>query len=154
MRHLGLGLLSLTILLSACTARHDLIHSTTKPPATTQPIDPTPAQPAGLVSERKGLVAGATVSGTIGLKLTAHDRSLLKQATQKALETSPSGTSIKWHNTKTGAHGSVTPQPPFPMNGENCREFQQHLSAAGQMATGYGTACRDKRGMWRIAENG
>ena len=101
-----------------------------------------------------GKIAGASVGGMIDRDLSAEDRKRLQTATQTALESGAPGIATKWRNNSSGAYGSVTPQPIFPMNGTSCREFQQHINAGGEMATGYGTACRDRKGIWRIAENG
>ena len=149
------SLLGLILLLSACSAGHDIIHGSSSPevfpPAARAPSTP---KLSGTVHDDEGQVAGANVNGEIARDMTSADRTALQEATQKALELDTSGTAIKWRNHATGSYGSITPQPFFEMNGNNCREFQQHIFAKGEMATGYGTACRDKRGIWRIAKNG
>ena len=156
MRHRHSGLLIILLMLSACSAGHDLVHGTRSPTMTAPPstIEPQPPELSGTVSDAEGVVAGANVNGSIGRELTIGDRAALKEATQFALEASVSGTAVNWRNDETGHYGSVTPQPAFDMAGAHCREFQQHINAGGEMATGYGTACRDRRGIWRIAENG
>jgi surface antigen len=150
------GLLSLVLLVSACSAGHDVIHGSSSPEVSAPAPTEQPSAPklSGTVHDDEGLVAGANVNGGIARNLSPGDRSALKDATQKALEVSSAGIAVKWRNDETGSWGSVTPQPAFEMNGTNCREFQQHINAGGEMATGYGTACRDRRGIWRIAENG
>jgi surface antigen len=156
MQYRHTGLLFILLTLSACSAGHDLIHGTGTPTTTAPPTANKPQPPtlSGTVSDTEGVIAGANVNGGIARNLTIGDRAALKKATQTALEESISGTAVNWRNDETGHYGSVTPQPAFDMDGAHCREFQQHISARGEMATGYGTACRDKRGIWRIAENG
>lgn len=119
-------------------------------PPSTQPAPPA----TGTVVEDQGIIAGAHVGGGIARSLNRDDQDRLEAATQKALETGVSGHAVKWRNSATGSYGSVTPQPRFMMDARTCREFQQDIYAGGEMATGYGTACRDRRGIWRIAENG
>jgi|GEM_PF-765263 len=144
--------IGLLLVLSACSASHDMFsgnYDAPPPPEKEVSIDP-----SGTVNDRLGVVAGANVSGPIGRYLSSQDRTLLEEATQNALENNPSGIAMKWRNNATGASGTVTPQPAFDMDGKPCREFQQQITASGQLATGYGTACRDRGGVWRIAENG
>jgi len=144
--------IGLLLVLSACSASHDMFsgnYDAPPPPEKEVSIDP-----SGTVNDRLGVVAGANVSGPIGRYLSSQDRTLLEEATQNALENSPSGIAVKWRNNSTGASGTVTPQPAFDMDGKPCREFQQQITASGQLATSYGTACRDRGGVWRIAENG
>ena len=154
-RHFRLfALLPALVLVAACSAGHDVIHTTTTSAPPAQRPAPAPPPPVGTVSDREGVIAGAQVSGRIGILLSEEDRERLHTTTQNALETGVSGVPVKWRNNQTGSHGSVTPQPAFRMDGADCREFQQHVNAGGEMATGYGTACRDRRGIWRIAESG
>jgi surface antigen len=149
------GLLGLVLLLSACSTGYDAIDGSANPEIAPPPAQgPTAPKLSGTVHDDEGQVAGANVNGEIARNMTGADRTALQEATQKALEINASGTASKWRNHATGAYGSITPQPSFEMNGSSCREFQQDIFAKGEMATGYGTACRDRRGIWRIAENG
>ena len=65
--------------------------------------------PSGTVNDRLGVVAGANVSGPISRYLSSQDRTLLEEATQNALENSPSGIAVKWRNNATGASHGYTP---------------------------------------------
>ncbi len=148
------GYLIMTLAAAACSTNDggvDRPQSSAPPP---EQSAPPPARPSGTVEHDMGKIAGASVGGMIDRDLSAEDRKRLQTATQTALESGAPGIATKWRNNSSGAYGSVTPQPIFPMNGTSCREFQQHINAGGEMATGYGTACRDRKGIWRIAENG
>lgn len=98
-----------------------------------------------------GTFAGAALGNAIGRKLDEADRLAMMHAHQQALETAPSGTAVAWHNPDSGHGGSVTPQPAF-RNGEGqyCREYTQMVTVGGKPVEGYGTACRQPDGSWRI----
>jgi surface antigen len=154
MRFRIIGYLMVALAVSGCSTKYGSINEPqSTPPPPSEPAPP-PVKPSGTVQDDMGQIAGEAVGGTIDRNLSPDDRQKLQAATQKALETGDPGIPTKWRNAASGAYGSITPQPIFPMNGASCREFQQHVNAGGEMATGYGTACRDRRGIWRIAENG
>jgi surface antigen len=120
--------------------------------STTAP--PPPEESTTTVPESTGIVAGTSVGGTLGAQLTSEDQARMREATQSALETGRSGEAVKWINPGSGNSGEITPQPSFQMDGRPCREFQQTLTVGGEFSTGYGTACRNSRGVWVIAESG
>jgi len=101
-----------------------------------------------------GQVAGLTANGDAANFLTEGDRDILRRTTQQALENGRDGHPNQWVNPNSGSRGTVVPQPRFVMNGRTCREYQHTVVAGGSTSTGYGTACRDGRGVWRIAANG
>jgi len=154
MRFRTIGYLMVALAISACSTNYSAVErpQTAAPPPA--PSAPPLAKPSGTVEHDMGEIAGASIGGMIDRILSAEDRKKLQAATQQALESGAPGSATKWRNASTGAYGSVTPQPFFPMNGTSCREFQQHINVGGEMATGYGTACRDSKGIWRIAKNG
>jgi len=101
-----------------------------------------------------GALAGAYIGKEIGKSLDRADRLAMQQATQTALEKSPSGKVTEWKNPDTGHYGTVTPQPVFETaEGQTCREYQQTVTVGGETVTGYGTACRQPDGSWRIVAN-
>ena len=110
--------------------------------------------PKRTVPAETGKIAGRQVGGSVATFMTSADRTMLEKATQKALETGTSGNPVQWLNSASGNRGSITPQPRFDIGGKNCREFHQTMIAGDSTATGYGTACRDNDGTWRIAEDG
>jgi surface antigen len=72
-------------------------------------------------------------------------------ANQRALETLPPGQSLPWRNPESGNSGTVTPKAYYKAdNGGYCREFQQTITVGGQTQQGYGTACRQPDGSWKI----
>ncbi|MFQ5348065.1 MAG: RT0821/Lpp0805 family surface protein [Rhodothalassiaceae bacterium] len=101
-----------------------------------------------------GTFLGAAIGNAIGRKLDRADRIALEHAQQRALETAPSGTETEWYNPDTGHRGSITPEPAYQTaEGQYCREFTQTIIVGGEEAEGYGTACRQPDGSWKIVSS-
>jgi surface antigen len=106
-----------------------------------------------LVTTGLGVLAGALVGSSVGSSLDRADLSYSHQTTQRSLETVPSHQTAAWNNPDTGASGTVTPVRTYQSTGgQNCREFQQTITVGGQTQEGYGTACRQPDGSWKIAQ--
>lgn len=100
-----------------------------------------------------GAVAGAYLGGQLGRKMDSRDRSYMQDTTQRALSAAPAGQTSRWTNPDSGNSGTITPQPAFTnASGQTCREFQQSVTVEGQTETGYGTACRQEDGTWRVVK--
>jgi surface antigen len=70
---------------------------------------------------------------------------------QTALENNRTNQASTWVNPDTGGTGMVAPVRTFQnAGGEPCREFQQKIVVGGEEVQGYGTACRQPDGTWRI----
>ena len=105
----------------------------------------------GVVAVAAGTLIGGVIGGSIGRNLDEVDRLKQQQAQQIAFETIPSGTTANWVNPDSGNFGSVVPEPAFQnAQGQYCREFTQDVNVGGQVAEGYGTACRQADGSWKI----
>lgn len=106
-----------------------------------------------LVGVAVGTLAGALIGSEVGKSLDRADQSYLGRANQQAFETGRSGTAVSWRNPDSGNWGTVVPQPAYQANGgEYCREFQQTISVGGQSQQGFGTACRQPDGTWKIVQ--
>jgi surface antigen len=104
-----------------------------------------------LVGVAAGTLIGALLGSEVGKSLDKADRSYMDRANQRALETSPSGTQVSWRNPDSGNAGTIVPQPAYQAaSGEYCREFQQTIQVGGESKQGYGTACRQPDGSWKI----
>lgn len=100
-----------------------------------------------------GAVAGAYLGGQLGRKLDERDRQYLQTTTQNSLTKAPAGQTSRWANPDSGNSGTITPQKTFKnTEGQDCREFQQSVTVSGQTETGYGTACRQADGTWRVVK--
>jgi len=70
---------------------------------------------------------------------------------QSALEYNRTNQASTWVNPDTGGSGSVVPVKTFQnVQGQPCREFQETIVIGGREEQGYGTACRQPDGTWRI----
>ena len=97
-----------------------------------------------------GALLGAYLGGNIGRSLDRADRQYMGAAEDQA-QTAPIGETISWNNPESGNYGTITPvRDGTTSDGEYCREFQQTIYVGGQQETGYGTACRQPDGTWRI----
>ena len=100
-----------------------------------------------------GAAAGGLVGNNIGAKLDERDRLLLGQTFQNTLENAPTNQSGSWNNPNTGNSGSVTPTAThLSANEQPCREFTTTVNIGGQPQQGYGTACRQADGSWKIQQ--
>lgn len=98
-----------------------------------------------------GVIVGGLLGGAAGSMLDDQDKREAAQTTQKSLETAPTGQAATWKNPDTGHSGTVTPTRTYTnAQGQDCREFQQTITVGGKTEQGYGTACRDAGGNWRI----
>lgn len=83
--------------------------------------------------------AGTTPSGS----LSDEDISRRTAARARALENNRTGEAANWQNPATGNLGSVVPTRTFRSAfGEDCREFQEMVTVAGDTDVLNGTACR------------
>ncbi|AWK88925.1 RT0821/Lpp0805 family surface protein [Azospirillum thermophilum] len=103
-----------------------------------------------LVAVGVGTLLGAALGSAAGQSLDRADQAYAQQAAQAAY-TAPTGSTVRWNNPQSGAWGSYTPTRdgtgPY---GELCREYQTTISVGGQLQRGYGTACRQADGSWRV----
>jgi surface antigen len=98
-----------------------------------------------------GVIGGGLLGGFLGNYLDEKDKDRQAQAAQTALESHQSGRSTTWTNPDTGHTGSVTPTRTYQNSqGQYCREFTQNVTIDGQQHQGYGTACRQPDGTWKI----
>lgn len=98
-----------------------------------------------------GVLLGGLLGGAVGNLLDQRDRRMAAEATHKALETAPSGTSTTWRNPDSGNTGTVTPKRTYQnASGQYCREYTQTVTIGGRPQQSYGTACRQPDGSWRV----
>lgn len=98
-----------------------------------------------------GTFAGAVIGGEIGRSMDQADRAAYEDATARA-QTAPVGETITWDNPESGNHGSITPtrEGVHRETGAYCREYQQEIVVGGKVQHGYGQACRQPDGSWKI----
>lgn len=103
-----------------------------------------------LVAVGVGTLLGAALGNAAGQSMDRADMMYAQQAAGQAYM-APTGATVQWNNPQTGNWGSYTPTRdgtgPY---GELCREFQTSIVVGGQLQQGYGTACRQSDGSWRM----
>lgn len=100
-----------------------------------------------------GTLLGGAIGSSIGASLDRADMQYYNTTSQRALETAQPGTTLPWENPQTGNYGSVTPRNYYRNDdGQYCREYSQTITVGGRTERGYGTACRQSDGTWRIVE--
>lgn len=103
-----------------------------------------------LVGVAAGTMIGAFLGNEVGKSLDNADRAAASQAEQRAYN-APIGQRIDWSNPESGNRGSITPMREGRRNdGAYCREFQQSIVVGGETKQGYGTACQQPDGSWKI----
>jgi surface antigen len=100
-----------------------------------------------------GAAAGGLAGNAIGAALDERDKLLLGQTFQHTMETAPTNQQGSWNNPDSGNSGSVTPTAThLSANEQPCREFTTTVNIGGQPQQGYGTACRQADGSWKIQQ--
>ena len=104
-----------------------------------------------LVAVAVGTLAGAALGGEVGRSLDRADRLAMERSVQGALERNRTGVESAWRNPDSGNEGTVTPVRTYrTASGVYCREYQQTITVGGKTESGYGRACRQPDGTWRI----
>lgn len=103
-----------------------------------------------LAATGAGVLIGALTGSAIGRSMDDVDRLRANEAIRSSYS-SPLGETIDWHNPRSGNFGSVTPiRDGTSSSGRYCREYQQSITVSGRSEQGYGVACRQPDGTWRI----
>ncbi|HYM31985.1 MAG TPA: RT0821/Lpp0805 family surface protein [Candidatus Cybelea sp.] len=106
-----------------------------------------------LVGVAAGTLIGAYLGNRVGKSLDEADRGYMNNTNAHALETSQTGTTSAWRNPDSGNAGTITPERTYQTaGGQYCREFQQTITVEGKTQKGYGTACRQPDGSWKIVD--
>ncbi len=97
-----------------------------------------------------GVMIGGFAGNQLGGMVDDADRRRAAAAEQRAY-TAPIGQQIAWNNPQNGNAGTITPtRDGYDASGAYCREFQQTITVGGQQQQGYGKACRQSDGTWKI----
>ncbi len=89
--------------------------------------------------------------GAFGQDLVGPDQLAVAETFQYALENNQSNVASNWVNPDTGLSGGTVPVRTYQTpDGVYCREFVQTIYIGGKPEQGYGTACRQQDGSWKI----
>jgi len=98
-----------------------------------------------------GTLLGALAGQDIGQQLDERDQLLVGQSFQNSMESSPDNQGVQWSNPNSGNAGVITPtQTVIASSGQPCREFTQVIMIGGEQQQGYGSACRQADGSWKV----
>ena len=98
-----------------------------------------------------GALYGAAIGANIGRSLDERDKQLAEDAFQSSLENNKTGATQSWSNPDSGHSGNTTPTRTYTADsGDPCREFTTTVLIGGEEQQGYGTACRQADGSWKI----
>lgn len=99
-----------------------------------------------------GVLLGGFIGNQMGTVIDDQDRKVAAKAEQRAYS-APVGQQITWNNPQNGNSGTITPtRDGYGSSGEYCREFQQTIVVGGQKQQGYGKACQQPDGSWKIVQ--
>jgi surface antigen len=106
-----------------------------------------------LAATAAGVLLGGLLGSQAGASLDRADVAYANRTTQRSLEELPIGHSSTWRNPDSGHAGTITPTRTYQTaGGQYCREFQQSITVGGRTEEGFGTACRQPDGSWRIVQ--
>lgn len=105
-----------------------------------------------LAATAAGVVLGGWLGNEIGASLDKADYAYMGSANSRAYA-APIGQQITWNNPQSGNAGTITPiRDGYANDGAYCREFQQSITVGGQKQQGYGRACQQPDGSWKIIQ--
>ncbi len=94
-----------------------------------------------------GVIAGSMAGASIGQSLDRQD----ELYAQRALEYNQTNKPAEWHNPDEDHDVIFTPTRTFQSSdGRYCREYQTVIKVGGKSEKGYGTACRQPDGSWKM----
>jgi surface antigen len=105
-----------------------------------------------LAATGAGVLIGGLLGSSIGRSMDEADQQRANAAVVQA-QSGPLGQPIAWNNPQSGNYGTVTPiRDGTSASGQYCREFQQTITVGGRREQGFGTACQQPDGTWRIVQ--
>jgi surface antigen len=82
--------------------------------------------------------------------MTDEDKDMLETAVFRTLDQTPDGGTRRWENSRTSAHGDLTPRASFERSGQPCRDLEVANSARGHDNRIVLTFCKLPDGEWRV----
>ncbi len=99
-----------------------------------------------------GVLLGGFLGNQAGGYVDDQDKRRAVAAERRAY-TAPVGQQITWSNPQNGNNGVITPvRDGYDQGGAYCREFQQTITVGNQKQQGYGRACQQPDGSWKIVQ--
>lgn len=82
--------------------------------------------------------------------MTDEYKDMLRAAVFRTLDRTADGSTERWENSKTGAHGDLTPRASFERAGKSCRDLEVANSARGHDNRVVLTLCKQPDGEWKV----
>lgn len=99
-----------------------------------------------------GVLLGGFLGNMAGSTVDERDRDMAARAERRAYS-APVGQQITWNNPNNGNSGVIVPvRDGYDQGGAYCREFQQTITVGNQKQQGYGRACQQPDGSWKIVQ--
>jgi surface antigen len=106
-----------------------------------------------IVGIAAGTLLGTYIGNQVGQSLDKADLKYYEQTSQYSLEETKTDQTSEWANPDTGNSGTITPTRTYQLaDNTYCREYTQTINVGGKTVEGYGTACRQPDGTWKIKE--
>ncbi len=100
-----------------------------------------------------GTLLGAYLGNQVGASLDRADMAYYNQTAQQTLETAKVNQTSTWRNPDSGNTGTITPTKTIKtVDGGYCREYTQTINVGGKTEQGFGTACRQEDGSWKVQQ--
>ncbi len=97
-----------------------------------------------------GIVGGALIGSVVGNQIGKYMDRQDHVNMQNAIVHTPVGSQAQWTNKKSNVTYTVQPIKDYKSNGRYCREYQTKVLINGKLQKGYGRACREPDGSWKI----
>lgn len=107
-----------------------------------------------IIATALGTLGGALLGREIVKSLTAEDQVKMVEA-EEAAHATPVGETVRWNNPDSGNSGTVTPvrEGRSSQTGATCREYQTTVNVDGKNEQGFGTACQQPDGSWKVTNS-
>lgn len=99
-----------------------------------------------VIAVATGTALGGALAWWLTKGMDRHDREVVNYA----LENNRDGETLPWRNNRSDREYRVTPRETYRSDGRYCREFSTDIHIDGEWEKGYGTACRQPDGRWKI----
>ncbi|MDJ1159012.1 hypothetical protein QNA08_12275 [Chelatococcus sp. SYSU_G07232] len=104
----------------------------------------------GGAGKAAAIVAGAAIGGLLGGAIgSSLDDAARQRAYTAQYDAVSYGRRTEWRS-DSGAYGYIDPGPAYDSPDGYCREYTHTIYVGGRPQRGYGTACQQPDGSWRI----
>ena len=99
-----------------------------------------------------GIIGAGLIMRDIGADLPRSAQVKAIDAEYRALESTPAGEVLSWHDERSGISGTVLVSQPYRVGSQDCRSYTHRVSASAGERSVRGTACRNPDGSWTLLD--